>query len=158
MNRAIESYKGKDIKRIPIFANFTANLGDNTKLIVENKEGIKGRAITDPPEIAIKSPISKEKIEACLNKTKDTPFYFEKIDIDIDSNINLPLSKINNLRREAIENLIDNFQNKKDSKIINIKFKSYEKEIIPKIAVKTGRIDIAKSCLDAGCDILFWRR
>ncbi|QCX32928.1 U32 family peptidase [Caloramator sp. E03] len=156
MNRSLESFKGKDIKKIPIYGKLTAHLEQNTKLIIENREGTKGEAISEPPEVALKTSTNREKIEESLKKTKDTPFYFENIDIEIDNNIIIPVSKINALRRDAIKNLIDNLQNVKEHKNVNLNFKIYDKNTIPKIAVKTGRIEIAKACLDEGCDLLFF--
>ncbi|MCX7883677.1 MAG: DUF3656 domain-containing protein [Caloramator sp.] len=156
ISSALQSFKGKNVNKIPIYGNFFARLGSNTKFIVENKQGIKGEAVCEHPQIPIKIPTSREKIEEFLNKTGDTPFYFENIDINMDENIALSASSINFLRREAIKNLLDNLQNSKDIKNINLVLENFDKKIFPKIAVKTGRADIVKASLDAGCDIVFF--
>lgn len=55
------------------------------------------------PEVAINSPITKEKLENQLNKLTDTPFYFKNIKINLDNNVFVPhISTINELRRNAI--------------------------------------------------------
>ncbi|SKA88966.1 putative protease [Caloramator quimbayensis] len=156
ISSALESFKGKDIKKIPIYGKFIAHLSSDTKLLVENKQGVIGEAVCEPPQVPLKTPTSRGKIEEYLNKTGDSPFYFENIDIDMDENIALSASKINFLRREAIKNLLDNLQNSKGTKNISIVLKSFDKKIFPKIAVKTGRADIVKASLDAGCDVVFF--
>ena len=49
--------------------------------------------------------ISKNRIEEQLSKTGNTPFEIENIEVIMDSNIILPISSLNNLRRTAIEEL-----------------------------------------------------
>lgn len=58
---------------------------------------------TEVPEVAINSPITKEKLENHLNKLNDTPFFFKNIKINLDNNVFIPhISTINELRRNAI--------------------------------------------------------
>lgn len=60
------------------------------------------------PQEALNKPLTKESAAAQLSKTGGTQFYVDKIDSVIDSSINVPVSVINNLRR----NVIDELQNK----------------------------------------------
>ncbi len=50
-------------------------------------------------------PLSEEKIRQQLEKCGGTQFFAEEIEIDIDDNISLPLSSINALRRNALDEL-----------------------------------------------------
>lgn len=62
------------------------------------------------PEEALKKPTTKERIISQLTKTNDTPFKFEKINIEMDDNIFIPsIKEINEIRRSIlsqIENII----------------------------------------------------
>lgn len=61
---------------------------------------------TDVPTIAISKPIDKERILSQLNKTNNTIFTFNKIDVELDDNLFLPSIKIlNELRRNALEEI-----------------------------------------------------
>lgn len=64
------------------------------------------------PEKAIKSPTTKERIISQLTKTNDTPFKFEKINIEMDDDIFIPgIKEINEIRRfilSQIESIITN--------------------------------------------------
>jgi U32 family peptidase len=156
VREAEESYKGKDIKRVPISGKFRAGMGEKITLEVIHPSGVAASSIGDEPEEALKVATSREKILEALSKTKDTPFYFENLDIDIEGNIVVPVSKLNSLRREALENLLIKLQGKREKIGVNVNFKSATKDVKPKIAIQTGREDIAKACIDEGCEVVFF--
>ena len=49
--------------------------------------------------------MSKEKIETQLRKLGNTPYELRNLKIDLDDGISLPISVINQIRRECIDNL-----------------------------------------------------
>lgn len=152
---AEESFKGKNILKAPLMASFHGAKGHNIKLCLQTPMGHYIEVIGGEPEKAIKTPTSAEKVKESLAKTGDTPFYFEHIDVEMEDDIVIPVSRINSLRREAIERLQDELQNKHELKKVELSFKNRKEKRIPRIAVTTGRTDIAKASIDAGCDVVF---
>lgn len=78
------------------------------------------------PEIAVNSPITKERLIAQISKTNNTPFQFKNIEIDLDDGLYIPgISNINELRRQALaeyeEKLIASFSRTKKSLDIDVK-------------------------------------
>ena len=75
------------------------------------------------PDVAKNSPITKEKIINQFNKTLNTCYKFSKIDIDLDNNLFIPTSIINEIRRQTInrieEKILNSFKRKIDLKIEN---------------------------------------
>lgn len=59
----------------------------------------------DEVQTARNQPLSREKVEASMRKTGNTPFVFEGLEIEMDSDIFLPIQTVNQLRREALEQL-----------------------------------------------------
>lgn len=58
------------------------------------------------PTCAINSPITKERIIDQINKITNTPYSFGKIEVDLEDGLYIPsISKLNQLRRDAIRNL-----------------------------------------------------
>ena len=55
------------------------------------------------PDKATNTPTPKNKVEEQLRKTGNTPFEFENLEIDLDDNLFIPVSKINEIRRDALE-------------------------------------------------------
>lgn len=66
------------------------------------------------PQEALNKPLTKESAAAQLSKTGGTQFYVDKIDSVIDSRINVPVSVINNLRRNVIDELQNRLAANKD--------------------------------------------
>lgn len=61
---------------------------------------------TSLPEEAKNQPLTEEKVKMQLSKTKDTPYFFEKITVKLQPNTFLPNIRIlNELRRDAIQKL-----------------------------------------------------
>ncbi|MFA9377390.1 MAG: DUF3656 domain-containing protein [Lachnotalea sp.] len=58
-------------------------------------------------EEAMKQPMDEERIRKQINKTGNTPFEFESIDIIMEDHIFIPIQSINELRRNALEQLQD---------------------------------------------------
>ena len=54
-------------------------------------------------QAALKQPLTEEKVSASIKKTGNTPYEFEKLDIDMDDDIFLPVQALNVLRRNALE-------------------------------------------------------
>ena len=60
------------------------------------------------PDVATNTPITKERIIAQISKTKNTPFVFKEIDVDLDGNLHIPsISSLNELRRMALSKVED---------------------------------------------------
>lgn len=71
--------------------------------------------ITSPvkPIAALNAPITHDRIISQITKTKNTPFYFEHIQIDLDDNVFIPtIGCLNELRRLAIEKIETVAQNR----------------------------------------------
>lgn len=67
-----------------------------------------GKTVTitgDIPEKAINKPMTAESLTDRLSKLGGTQFYANKINVTVDDGLILPASKINELRRKAVEEL-----------------------------------------------------
>jgi putative protease len=56
-------------------------------------------------EAAQKQPMDEERIQKQINKTGNTSFAFDEIEIEMDDNIFVPIQSMNELRRNAIDEL-----------------------------------------------------
>ena len=122
LSRTAKGSYSKEVKKIPLNCNLEMHLNKPLKLtITDNNISI---SVTSDiiPSIATSSPISKERLETSLNKTNDTPFIFKYITIDLDNNLFIPISTINDLRRKALVKYSD-FVINKYKKSLDFKFK-----------------------------------
>ena len=89
-----EKINGKLILSSTDFAKMTVSYGD---IIVE----VTG----DVAQEAINQPMDATRIEKQMRKTGNTPFEFESLDIELHGNLFMPMQSLNELRRNALEEL-----------------------------------------------------
>ncbi|MPM43909.1 hypothetical protein SDC9_90587 [bioreactor metagenome] len=70
---------------------------------------------------AINKPLTADIIESQLKKCGATAFYFDSCEIDSDENISVPLSQLNQLRRDALDELKEKITARKPPVIYPIK-------------------------------------
>ncbi len=83
------------------------------------------------PDEAQKAPLTKEKLEEQLRKTGNTPFEINNLDILLEDNLFLPVSKINEIRRlsfEAYENHLNQISKKEPLKRDLLSYTTYSKK------------------------------
>ncbi|HHX17741.1 MAG TPA: U32 family peptidase [Clostridium sp.] len=106
--QAAETFSGNAIRKIYIEGEISISYGMPAIFIVKDDLGnefeVKGIKLVQK---AINRPLTKERIKDQLEKTGGTAFEFKRIDINLEEGVSLPISEINNLRREAIEKLED---------------------------------------------------
>ena len=117
INDSIDEYVSKNPRKVKIDIIFTAFLNQNISLEVSdgiNNVKVIGSIVSKSNNIVL----TKDDIFLKLKKLGNTIYELNKISINIDSNIFIPLKEINNLRREALEKLdnlrigLSNFQEK----------------------------------------------
>lgn len=57
------------------------------------------------PQQAQKQPITEDKLEKQMKKTGNTPFTFEKLNVQVEGNVFMPVQALNELRRAGLEAL-----------------------------------------------------
>ena len=94
----------KDFVKNIIDAKITIKLGQKPILTLKdrhsNEATIEGDKIV---EEAMKVALSKEKVETKLRKLGNTPYELDLLEIELDDNVSLPISLLNQMRRDCIE-------------------------------------------------------
>ncbi len=105
-SKLINSLKKYNLKKIDIKIYFKGIENKKIKVILEdncNKVEVEGNVVLS----AKNYPIEKEDIKKHLLKLGNTPFKCNNITIDISNNIFIAIKEINELRRKAVEELIN---------------------------------------------------
>ncbi|KMT22652.1 DUF3656 domain-containing U32 family peptidase [Clostridium cylindrosporum] len=123
---------------------------------LENFEEILVNVTSDISERAINKPTTKEKVEESLRKLGDTPFEFESLNVDIEEGIIIPVSRLNAMRREVIDSLIDKLQGKKEKLGVNIEYNKKPSSDNKRLVVCTTDIKSAKEAHNEGVDLVFY--
>lgn len=151
-----ESYKGKMIRQMPIYGEFTAQFNKELVLKLRTEQGLAVTTHGKIPEPALKTSTTEEMVRKALQKTKDTSFYFNQLNINLEDGLNIPVSEINAMRRAAITDIMDKLQNKREKIEAVVELKNTKNKTIPKLVCITGSLDSAKGAIDSGVDIVFF--
>lgn len=108
----------KEVPLLPVNIDFICKNGKNALLkMTSGDKSVK--VVGDVPEKAINKPMTAESLTERLGKLGGTQFYANEVNITVDDGLILPASKINEMRREAVEKL-----NKTDK--ISFKYKAFD--------------------------------
>ena len=164
IDKAQKTYtQDKEFAKNLIDAEITIKLGEypELKLIDKNNNSVtvKGDKLV---EKALKVALGEEKIETQIKKLGNTPYELEDLKINLDEGVSMPISLINQMRREAIE-LLDEARIPvkgrayKDSKI-KYSPKKYAKDTNSnsKIRVKINNIEALKSIINLDIDMIYY--
>lgn len=164
IDKAQKTYtQDKEFVKSLIDAEITIKLGEypELKLIDKNNNSVtvKGDKLV---EKALKVALGEEKIETQIKKLGNTPYELDDLKINLDKGVSMPISLINQMRREAIE-LLDEARIPvkgrayKDSKI-KYSPKKYAKDTNSnsKIRVKINNIEALKSIINLDIDMIYY--
>ncbi|MDO4539725.1 MAG: DUF3656 domain-containing protein [Syntrophomonadaceae bacterium] len=102
MTRAQESFSG-DIK-LPVDAQAVLRAGQPLELIFSDREGHTARAHSDlPVEVAKQQALSEPVLREKLQRLGQTPFELKALRVDMEGELMLPFSELNEVRRQAAE-------------------------------------------------------
>src|SRR5699024_10539760 len=151
----------KEFVKNIIDAKITIKLGQKPILTLmdrnKNKATVEGDKIV---EEAMKVALSKEKVDTQLRKLGNTPYELDKLEIDLDDNVSLPVSLLNQMRRDCIELLDKERVIIKDRKYKNKNVKyspiQYNRNKKQEISVKVKNLEQLESALECNIDRIYY--
>ncbi len=107
-------------RKIPLRMSVELSEGKPARLSLEAK-GFCASVTGAEPQTAINAPLDYESLKKQLSKLGDTYFYLEGLEAKINGKLILPISRLNELRREGIEELLSAMQSKNEIALGEIK-------------------------------------
>lgn len=102
---ALRQLYQNETPRVPVSMSVNAKIGEPVTLKVTDSEGFSASALGPVVETATHRPMDPQRCEAQLRKTGGTVFRVEQYHSTIDPQAALPVSALNALRRDALEQL-----------------------------------------------------
>ena len=151
----------KEFVKNIIDAKITIKLGQKPILTLKdrhsNEATIEGDKIV---EEAMKVALSQEKVETQLRKLGNTPYELDNLEIELDDNVSLPVSLLNQMRKDCIEVLDKERVNIKGrqfkNKVVKYKPTKYNRNQSPEISVKVKNLEQLESALECGVDKIYY--
>ncbi|MGL5347673.1 MAG: DUF3656 domain-containing U32 family peptidase [Peptostreptococcaceae bacterium] len=162
MDRVQATFKQeKELVKNNIDANITIKLGKNPILTLSDDKGNKATIQGDKiVEEAMKVALSEEKIEQQMQKLGNTPYVLNTLEVDLDDNVSLPISILNQMRRDCIELLDEQrvkIQNRKyKNKIVKYNPIKVSRDDAQNITVKVKNLEQLESALECGIDKIYY--
>ena len=162
MDKVQSTFKqDKELAKSFIDGEIILKLGENPVIKFTDLQGNEAKVVGDfIIEKALKVPMSEEKIETQLRKLGNTPYELRHLKIDLDDGISLPISVINQIRRECIDKLSEERIEIKDRKYKNKKI-SYNPERAVRqkdkmIRVKVKNLEQLKEAVKFDIDAVYY--
>ncbi len=155
LNQIHSIYKN-EYQHIALDMSFSLQKDIPAQLSVTAENGTAVTVTGENGQVAINRPLDCERASAQLSKTGGTPYFVNKINCNIDEGVTLPMSTLNNLRRNALAELTEKLKNKVLEPIKEITLDSINtratKENVPLRAVFTDW-DIPEQFTE--CELVF---
>lgn len=155
-------FTGAPVRRISVEAEVKAKIGEPLTLTLTDSDGNSATARTNfIAEPAKNRPLTLETLKNQIGRLGNSIFALEKISADIDSDLMIPISELNEVRRKVVEQLetlrLKKFERQKISIDIDDKILSpITYNLTTKLVAHVDTVEKLKTALDAGADeILF---
>lgn len=142
----------QNVEKTQLKVNCELNINANkpieisAKIVSNNYSNISTNIITNIiPDNAKNAPITMEKITEQFNKTKNTIFKFNTLNINLDNNLFLTISSVNELRRLILEKLENCLKESIQRSLENINTKQSIYEIMNKLE---NELNKKETCLN----------
>lgn len=149
----------KDYRKEPIDLYFEAFVSKPALLKVSARGKTVTKTSDEIVQIALNTPLDEERIKAQISKLGQSTFYANRIKVRIDDNMTLPIKVLNQLRRDAIEELSRQLSEDEIHNSItnNIKF-DYQKVIADnyKTHIYVSNIKQLECVLDYPLDYIYY--
>ena len=178
MSRAEQSYKSsRELKKIPVDFRVVAHVGQPFEITVSDLAGHEYTLKSDfIGQEAITKPLSRDSLIKQLDRLGNTPFALNSLEAEIEGNVMIPASEINEARRRAVEVLAEmravigvsrapaavDFTDHLHS-LINRPISSEDEKTEavsrytePALSVRVSRMDVLKVVVENGADIVYF--
>ncbi len=155
-------FTGAPVRKISVTAEVKAKLGEPLTLTFIDTDGNSATAQTKIiAEPAKNRPLTLETLKNQIGRLGNSIFALEKISADIEDNLMIPISELNDVRRRVVEQLetlrLKKFEREKIYVVPAAKpLVPSSQFLVPKITAHVDTLEKLKVALDAGADeILF---
>lgn len=105
--RRLHALYKEEAARVPLEIRIWVEEGRPVRMEALDPEGRRAFAEGDPPEKALRVPLTEERCAAQLSKTGGTPFLARTVVCRIGAGLTVPLSLLNRLRRQVLDSLLE---------------------------------------------------
>ncbi len=107
MEKARVSFQeGREQRKRPLTIRLSGHVGEKLRMDVMERERQVAVYSVGVAQVALKRPLTWDYAFQQLGRLGTTPFWLDKLELDVDEGIMLPVSDLNEMRRLAVEELL----------------------------------------------------
>ena len=103
--KQLENTYQKPTARIPVWMKFQLKSDCPSQLTLWDQDGNQAHVSGVVPETAKHVALTEEKLQSSLGKLGGTAFYLKQFQAELEDGLSLPVSVLNGMRREAVQQL-----------------------------------------------------
>lgn len=163
MERARESFQeGRERRKVPLNMCLSGKIGEKMSLQVMDRERSVTVYSTNTAQTALKRPLTKDYAYQQFGRLGTTPFWLDKLELEIEDGIMLPVSDLNEMRRLAVEELLqEKLEQPVDHQTYKLRVERWKqrktedkngfmKTVIPQISVAVSNPETLQAGINAG--------
>ena len=103
--QARSTFENGENRKEPIRMYAMIRAGEGAQVAAQDQQGHLATVTGPVPEPAVNVPLTAGKVEGQLSRTGGTPYQCERVIAKVEDGLSLPLSSLNALRRQVLEEL-----------------------------------------------------
>ncbi|QAT51180.1 U32 family peptidase [Caproiciproducens sp. NJN-50] len=103
----LKNLYSREFIKIPVDFTLKIKYNKPMQLTAADRNGMEFTVCGAVPERAEHRALDGKRCEDQLSKTGGTPFYADRVAVDLDDGLTAPVSELNRMRREALETLLE---------------------------------------------------
>ena len=155
-------FTGAPVRRIAVAAEVEVKLGEPLTLTLTDSDGNSATAQTNfIAEPAKNRPLTLETLKNQIGRLGNSIFALDKISAELEENLMIPISELNEVRRKVVEQLESLRLKKFDRPKIFIPADTEtlvpsSQFLVPSLIAQVDTLDKIKAALDAGADAILF--
>ena len=165
MEKARVSFQeGREQRKSPLTIHLSGHVGEKLRMDVQERERRVTVYSVSEAQTALKRPLTWDYAFQQLGRLGTTPFWLDKLELEVDEGIMLPVSDLNEMRRLAVEELLeDRPRLKVDRQTYRQRVERWKqrqaeertglqsiKSVIPQISVAVSDVETLQAAIQAG--------
>ncbi|HWQ70874.1 MAG TPA: U32 family peptidase [Desulfitobacteriaceae bacterium] len=99
--------EGKEQRKRALKMKLSGAEGKKICLEVWDRQNSVKILSTNPAQKALKKPLTEEYVRQQLSRLGTTPFFLQELELELEGEIMIPVSDLNEMRRKAVESLLE---------------------------------------------------
>ncbi len=147
----------KEYPHVPVNFTFTMKQGEPVSLTAADKDGHSATAVGSVAETAMNRPTDEALVRRSMEKLGGTFYYLDELHCELDDGLICPASQMNQLRREALEQLTEQRSTITPWKFVDAPVPAHPKMLnlrYPEFHAQVRKVEQISPLMEKSCELI----